>query len=880
MKQQSPPRFARALFEWFCEGAMIEDIRGDMDELFIRNVSRMGASKARWIYWRQVISLIFSYAVKRRKSKQSRLKSSIVPDFSMLRNYFVTATRNLAKQRLFTFINVIGLSTGMSVSLLFIAILSFIQTYDNFQEKKDSIYRVITHVDSDEYTNDFASCPAVLYDNLSELAGIEKMVRISTAFSDEVSYDNREPLPLRGYFADPAFLTVFTFPLQQGNENTALSMPNGLVITPEAARRIFGTEDAIGKTLQVGDKGLFEVTGVFRELPKNTHFDFEAVASYEFINRWNETHSESPDRWKNFWGSYLYIQFDETAPPQSHVKRIELALSGIAEHQYSSYSNFKAGFSLQSLNDITPGIELSNCPGRDWGGYAGLTGFFMLTLFILLPACFNYSNISISRALRRSKEIGLRKVMGGQRNQIFTQFVLETVIVTLVALIGACIIFIGIRDQVITMLDDGSGLELSLTLKMVLWFFLFAVTVGLLTGIAPALFFSRLSPIDSLRRTGQISTPGKLNFRKILITAQFTLSFIFIMCVVVVYQQYRGSIGYDFGFNRENILTVDVSGIDPQLFRNQFSKFSEVRAMSYSSHVPGASGSDLTFVVNTDSGDSTEVFRMFADHGQIATFGLTLLAGQNFNEDYGKCGNDIIVNEAFVKQFKLGRPHEAIGQVLTLAGRQQVRVVGVMKDFQYMHLEEGVRSFFYQCDVRKFRYAFLAVHSADIVATLVSMETAWEPIAGERKFTAKFLNDYIQEAYEFHLMVVKVCAFLGALALSISCLGMLGIVVFAVENRVKEVGVRKVMGATSVTIAYILSKDFVKLMLLASAIAIPLTWMFFEKIYFRLQTYSVPIGAFEIISSLAILFTLGLTTILSQTLKAAAANPVDNLRHE
>lgn len=271
---------------------------------------------------------------------------------------------------------------------------------------------------------------------------------------------------------------------------------------------------------------------------------------------------------------------------------------------------------------------------------------------------------------------------------------------------------------------------------------------------------------------------------------------------------------------------------------------------------------------------------MFADHGQIATFGLTLLAGANFIDDYNKCGNDIIVNEAFVRQFKLGRPPDAVGRVLTLAGGQEVRVAGVMKDFQYMHLEEGIKSFFYQCDVRKFRYGFLAVQSTDLISTLSSMEAAWKPIGGERKFTSKFLNDYIQEAYELHLSLAKVCGFLGALAISISCLGMLGMVVFTVENRVKEVGVRKVMGATSGTIAYILSKDFVKLMLIASAIAIPITLLFFEKLYFRLQSYSVPIGAFEILTSLAFLFVLGLSTVFSQTLKAAGANPVDSLRHE
>lgn len=881
MKSQSPPRFAQVLFDWFCKGATVEDLRGDIDELFTRNLKRMSASKARAIYWRQALSLIFSYAVKSRKKQRRFQDSSSLPDFSMLSNYFVTATRNLAKQRFFTIINVTGLATGMSVSLLFIAIISFIQTYDDFHVNKDRIYRVITYVDSPQNANVYASCPSrPLYEKLSAFTGIDTMVRISKTFAYDVSYENRELLPLSGYFADPAFLAVFTFPLQQGNAGTALSEPNSLVITPATAVRIFGTEDAIGKELQVGDKGIFIVTGVFKELPKNTHFDFEAVASYKFIDQLLASpEAESPERWKKIFGNYLYLQFDETHDPESDVQRVEEALAGIAAEQYSSSSGFKADFSLQSLNDVTPGIELSNCPGRDWGGYEGLTAMFVLTLLILFPACFNYTNISISRALKRSREIGLRKVMGGQRSQIFSQFVLETVIITLVALIGGCAIFMAIRNQVIAMLVDGSGLELSLTFKMVSWFFLFAVLVGLVTGIAPAMYFSKLQPIDSLKRVGQVGGMGKMNIRKVLITAQFALSLVFIMCVVVAWRQYRGSINYDFGFNRENILTVDIRGIDPQLFRNQFSKFSEVRSMSYSSHIPGASGVDKTYVVDT-TGDSTEVRRMFADHGQISTFGLTLLTGTNFIGDYGRCGNEIIVNEAFVRDFNLGSPHDAVGAMIVLAGGQEVRVAGVMKDFQYMHLEEDIKSFFYQCDVQKFHYAFLAVQSDDLFSTLSALEEAWKPVAGERKFTARFLDDYIQEAHDFHLLLVKIGAFLGALAISISCLGMLGMVVFSVENRVKEVGVRKVMGATSGTIAYLLSKDFIKLMVIASAIAIPLTWLFFEMLYFRIQTYSVPIGAFEILTSLSILFVLGLSTVLSQTFRAAAANPVDSLRHE
>jgi len=878
MEQPTPPKLAQAVFDWFCDNAMVEDLKGDLDEMFVFNVSRMSPTKARWIYWRQVIALIFSYAVKRRKQNQAASNTITLPDFSMLHNYFVSATRNLAKQRFFTIINVVGLATGMSVSLLVLALLSFLQTYDDFQVNRDRVYRVTTHVNSNEYNDDFASCPSALYEKLSGFKGIEKMVRISSGFYGEVSYDNRELLPLQGYFADDDFLSVFSFPLIQGNSSTALSQPNGLVITQAAALRIFGTEDAIGKTLHMPDKGLFEITGILKDLPKNTHFTFEALASYQFLD--NIAGSAGPqDSWTKFFGSYLYILFEVGGDPTDDIQRTEQAFARIAADQYSRYPGFKADFSLQPLNNII-GPERSNEIGRDWGGYAGRTLLFLLTLFILVPACFNYANISISRALKRSREIGLRKVMGGQRSQIFTQFVLETVIITLIALIGGMAIFVAVRNQFITILADGSGLELTLTVRMVIYFFVFALAVGLLAGIVPAVYFSRLNPIDSLRGSSHGKAEAGFSMRKILITSQFALSMGFIMCVVVTWRQHRASINYDFGFNHKNVLAVDIRGVDPQLFRNEFSKFAEVRSMTCASHTPGTTGADLAFVVDTSTGDSTEVFRMFADHGQIETFGLSLLAGSNFVDDYGKCGNGIVVNESFVNQFKMFRPIDAVGRVVTLAGGQEVRIAGVMKDFHYTHLEQPIKSFFYQCDPTKFKQGFLAIQSNDLFTTLSAMEKAWKVVGGERKFSPRFVDEQIEEAYEFHLLLVKTCSFLGLLAISISCLGMLGMVVFTVENRVKEVGVRKVMGASVSQIVFILSKDFVSLMLIASAIAIPLTWLFFEKLYSRIQNYSLPIGAFEIMTSLFILFVLGLSTIFSQTLKAAAANPVASLRHE
>ena len=558
-----PPRLAEKILHWYCGHAVIEDLVGDSQELFYRDLNHMPTWRARLNYWGHILSLLVSYSIERRKKKASyHYLSSTTFSPAMFKNYLTIAGRNLVKHKFFTILNVLGLAIGMSISLLLIAMLTFLWTYDEFHENKERIYRVITKVNDQRKLRDFATAPDVLADKLhNELTGIEAVVRINKLSGNIVMGESE--IPIRGYFVDDNFTTVFTFPLLKGNTNKPFNNENSALITTKAAMKLFGDIDPVGKVVELSGVGSVEISGLLQDIPKNSHMQFEILVPYK---KWltlkpNNATVVEGDLWP-YRNSYIYLLLPET----SVIDKVERFLNQIPKSFYTKKENYSVWFELQSLMDIAPGPELNNQIGPDWG-YASLGIFMVLTLLILLPACFNYANISISRALKRMKEIGLRKTMGGQRSQIFTQFITETVIITLIALFFSYYIFVMVRGEFLSMIVGSEALDLSPTVITILCFVVFALLVGFVAGVVPAVYFSKLNPIEALKSKPIGKGFAKLNFRKVLIVFQFALSLGFIMGVVVVLNQYRYSLNYDFGFDQENILDVELQGVDPQTFQ-------------------------------------------------------------------------------------------------------------------------------------------------------------------------------------------------------------------------------------------------------------------------------------------------------------------------
>jgi putative ABC transport system permease protein len=785
----------------------------------------------------------------------------------MFRIFLKTAVRNLSKNKFFTVLNVIGLALGMSLALLYIALLFFLNTFDNFHPDKARIYRVTTQVHDKQNNPRYASAPAALAQKLKDFAGVEKVVRINGALNEEARYGEKT-IRIEGYFADPEFFEVFNFPLLKGSKSSAITNPNTIVLSENEAEKIFGTREAVGETLQLEGYGNFLVTGVFKNLPENTHFGFHAIASYSTLLSHQPVSTEA---WKAFNNSYVYFRIRSDARPAN----IQHYLDGIAKERYAKED--QTSFKLQALTKIVPGPELYDQIGPNWS-YLGLFLIGLMTLIVLIPACSNYINLSISQSLERMREIGVRKVMGGRKKQIILQFIVESTTIVLVALVLSILFSEIIRKEFLNQMVETSPIDLRPTWQTFVGFGLFALLIGAITGLVPAAYFSKISVLNALKGK-EVKGSGRSIFRKIVLTTQFIISLGFIMAVIITMRQYQYSVNFDLGFDQKNLLDVNLQNVDQQLFKNEFSKLPSVQKISMSSHILGTGAATNRFVKAVNQIDSIPVSSMSVDENFISNTKLELLAGNNFSNST-QSATSIIVNEEFLKRLNLADPFTALDKPVMLTDSNVYRIAGVMKNFHYSGLKEVIQPFFFEYNPAKFRYANLKLASGDAVSSVAAMEALWKKIGGESKFSGQLLSEEIKEAYSFYKVIMKLWSFLGLLAISVACLGLLGTVSFTIKKRVKEISIRKVMGATSENLVLLLSKDFVKLMIIACVITVPAVYFLMDHILANTQRYSVSIGFVEIAASLVIMMLFVLTTILSQTLKAANANPADNLRSE
>jgi putative ABC transport system permease protein len=868
MNQPQPPKLARSIFEWYCGAASVDDLLGDLDEIFYNHLKTQSPFRAKMIYWKQVISLIFSYAIRKRKRDVSVGVFASSLSIDMFQSYFKVAIRNLIQHKYFSLLNTIGLAIGMSVSLLMISMMSYINTYDNFHEHKENIYTITsTRIDGIDQRN-FASSPVVLGEQLqSEFTGIKKIVRINSSLNTEARLD-KENIPLSGYYADPDFFTVFTFEMIHGNAASALSKPFSLVLTESAALKIFSKTDVVGTSIELEGLGNFTITGVMKDHPKNTHLEFEVLASYSTLPANTSTHEE---QWTDYKNQYVYVLL----PQSSGKEALQEYLNKVAAETYS-LSPVKVRFQTQSIEGFVT-LDLYNSIGPQWEA-SGFWVFGIISLLILLPACFNYTNISIARALKRAKEIGLRKTMGGVRSQIFFQFIVETIVITSISLIGALFIFFLIRFEFQSMMVEASSLDLSLTVQAVGLFIFFALTTGFIAGAFPAMYFAGLNPIQALKSKPSNKAFSAMRLRKGLTIFQFALSFCFILTLIISSRHYQTLINFDFGFKKENIINVALQNVDPALFKNEFSKLSAVQSVSFSSGSLGLSSSTL-WIQQAETVDSIEVAQLFVDAGYIQNLDLELMAGSSFPDDVMSQEQFIIVNEEFVKSSKLSSPREAIGKTFIVDGHE-LHIIGVLKNFHFAPPQIPIKNFMFRMDQARFAYAQLHVDVRDVYTAFSSMENAWNPLSERHPLKATFYEDDLNDAYTGYRSLIKIAGFLGVLAISISLLGLLGMVVYTSEVRVKEVSIRKVLGASAFSITLLLSREYLKLILWAIVLSAPVFLFLFDNFFTQIPNYHITLSVWDILLSAIALLALGLITITSQTYKTALSNPAETLKSE
>jgi putative ABC transport system permease protein len=865
-KDFSPPRLPRRLIELFAGSADIEDLLGDVDELFYENRKTKSLVYAQLRYWKDVLSLCCS-ALRKRKANATFGEYSLSTfSLDMIRNYIKISVRNLYRYKYFSLINAFGLAIGMSVSLLLISLRMFVGTYDDFHQNGDRIFTITsTRAEGIDETK-FWTAPMGLADKMqNELAVVKEVVRIVKA-EDNMIKNGSGNVSVPSYFVEPQFLSVFSFPLIAGKASV-LSDPNQVILTESAADKLFNTTDVIGKSVELANGTIAHVGGVLRNIANNSHMKFDMLIS---LNSLGANPGEQKDQWTNFERQYVYLLLDN----KTSAKILQDYLDGISSAMYAS-NPVKVKFASQPLGNIAMGPDFRNPIGETWD-IGGFIIFSVFALLILLPACFNYINISLARALRRAKEIGLRKTIGGHRNQIFAQFVTETLIITLLSLIMSLVIFVVIRDQFQSMLVAGASTDLSITWPMGFTFVLFGLATGLIAGIIPALYFARLNPVEALK--SKIAGQGSsMRLRKSLTVLQFVLSFGFILSLLVFGRQYRYSLNFDFGFQKDNILTVELKDVSPGLIAQKFSQLASVKSMSMSSGLPGL-GAQSVFISKTGT-DSVEADQMFIDHNFIRNFKLQLIAGKDFPDENSAHEKFMMVNEEFLSIEGLKNPAEVLGRVYTINGND-LEVIGVVKDFHYAPLHDPIGKLCLRTNPDEYHYANLEVVSSDAQAMITEMENIWKTFPTATKFEARYFDQELNEAFSTYKVLLKMVGFLGLLAVTISLLGMLGMVVYTSETKTKEVSIRKVMGASVAGIAILLSKDYLRMMTIAIVISIPLTIILLEKLLPGLQYYHADIALSDVAISTIIFISLGVVTITSQTYRTARLNPAETLKSE
>ncbi|GAB3319894.1 ABC transporter permease [Larkinella ripae] len=806
----------------------------------------------------------------------------------MIGSYLKTSRRNLLRNKLFSFINMVGLAISMSVGLLLIAFVLDLRSYDKFHEKGERIYRITSKLTTNRVQDGKFATTSIKTGKLirQKVTGIEEVATLRNDFSQDARVGD-QILPVRGFWAEPSLFRIFTFPMLEGNPETALKNPYSIVLTETAAKKLFGSADALGRVIKF-DTLDYQVTGVMKDVPFFSHIHFEALVSLSTAEQLNKNNHDFSD-WTSMSSNFVYLLL----PPTANRASIQLQLDALAREENRTEEATKIQLELLPLDKIVVGESF-----RSSEGGPGAVGPHMpplvlwilggLAFVVILSACFNYTNLSMARAMRRFKEVGLRKAIGAGKSQVWQQFLVEAVMIAVAALLLSFVLFLVLRPQLISLAPEMQRtVKLALTPAMVIAFLVFAVTVGMIAGFLPALFFSKVSAIHALRNGVSVKGFKYVTLRRALVVIQYTLTLIFITTTAIGYVQYKNILAFDLGFNTENILNITVQG-KADAFLKDLSEMPEVTALSRSLIITSVGNAWGGFVKYDNSRDSALVLTNHVDENYLALHEYKLLAGGNFRArpTTAAAATEVIVNQQVLKRFNIGSndPETAIGKEITFSnfhGTRKMTIIGVMKDFHYGKVDNLVGPVAFMPWTAEDRTVINAkIQSRDLLATRAKIESAWKKFDRVHPIQAEFYDESIEEAYREFSVLIKIIGFLSFLAISIASMGLFGMVAYTTETRLKEISIRKVLGASSGSLIYLLSRGFLVLLSVSALIALPVTYLFFEKFVLTQFPYHTPVRVAELFAGFLAVLLIAFLLIGSQTMKAAKSNPAEVLKSE
>ena len=806
----------------------------------------------------------------------------------MIRNYIKTSSRNLMRNKLFSSINIIGLAISMSVGLLLIAFVLDLYSYDRFNENGDRIYRITSVVKTHRERGKFATTSIKTGTLIREkVTGVEDVTILRNDFSQDAIVGD-DVIPIRGFWAEPSLLRMFTFPLLEGDPATALKDPYSIVLTETAAKKLFGTEAALGQAIKF-DTLDYLVTGIMKDVPFFSHMTFEALVSMSTAVQLNRS-DRNFEKWTSMGSNYVYLLLPEDADKAS----IQSQLDAIATQENLAEENTKIQLELLPLYETVVGEEFRRSEAGPPAVRAHISPSMLwvlggLALIVIFSACFNYTNLSMARSMRRFKEVGLRKAIGAGKSHVRQQFLVEAIMISLASLVLSYLIFLVLRPQLINIAPEMQRMvKLELTPNIVIAFVIFSITVGVIAGFMPALFFSKVSAINALRNVSAMKVFKRVTPRRALVVIQYTVTLIFITTTAIGYVQYKNILAFDLGFNTENILNINMQGNKPDELMKELSEMPEVTGLSRSIIVTSVGNAWGGFMKYKDSRDSALVLTNNVDENYMSLHDHKLVAGGNFiaRPASAEAATEVIVNQQVLKRFNIAGsdPEKAIGEEVTFTnfkGTRKMTIVGVMKDFHYGKVDNLIEPVAFMFWTPEDRATInVKIQSTDLPATMVKIESAWKEIDRVHPFNAKFFDEAIEDAYSEFSTMVKIIGFLSILAISIASMGLFGMVVFTTETRLKEIGIRKVMGADLGNLIYLLSRGFITLLSISALIALPVTYIFFENFVLTKFPYHTPVQFSELFAGLLAVLLIAFVMIGSQTMKAARTNPAKVLKTE
>jgi putative ABC transport system permease protein len=797
----------------------------------------------------------------------------------MLKNFFKLSWRSLLGNKAYTFINVSGLALSMACGILIFTLVKYHLSFDSFHADSDRIYRMVTEQHRDNISYVGSVPPAFGRAFRKDYTFAERTAIIATFEGEFVTINMGNGLKkfreADGIsFAEPAYFDIFNFPLLQGDKATALNEPNTGIITQRVAEKYFGKEDPIGKVFKMDDKIPVRVTGVLKNLPDNTDQRSEVFLSYSTLKTYRDWFA-SDDSWGGISDALrCYVRLRPNITPAQVEKVLPAYVT-----KYRPQSKNVHVYRLQPLKEV-------HFDAR-YGGVMERRNLWILSfigIFVIVTACVNFVNLATAQALRRSREVGVRKVLGSLRSQLFWQFIAETALISILGLVMALGISMLVLPSVNSLFKTQMAIHLFSDGLLLFFLLLLTAVVTFLAGSYPGIILSRFKPVAAIK--GKISNQqiGGFNTRRALIVTQFAISQTLIIGMIVIASQVHYAKSADLGFNKDAIVMVplgqDSTGNSVSTLKDQLAKLSGVEKVSACYEAPSAASGWGTSV-RYDNRSEDEVFNISVRAGDdqyLSTFGIDLVAGRNiFPSDTVR---EFLVNETFVRKLNLTSPTQVIGKTMAInGGRQKGPIVGVVKDFHDRSFHSDINAVCICTYKDEYSYYAARIDMRNAPPVLAAIERTWNQAYPAQVYEYHFLDERIADFYETEATMLKLIQAFSFIAIFIGCLGLYGLVLFMASQRTKEIGIRKVLGSSVSQILWIFGSEFARLILIAFVIAAPVAgWLMHN--WLQDFKFHVPLNPLFFVATIGLMAVIAFATVGYQAIRAARMNPARSLKTE